>query len=148
MTGKALDVLDKRAAGRGFFLQIEGASIDKHDHAASPCGQIGETIDFDAAVAFQLAFLTARTAIAAHGEAQIGKRRRRKITLLIDLNIVCVGFVGAGHCAAHALHAQIGQDAEFQSDRPQVAGHRIGGWIEPLPRDAVYHDSLINELAR
>ena len=32
--------------------------------------------------------------------------------------------------------------------RPQVAGHRVGGWIEPLPREAVYHDSLIDELAR
>jgi hypothetical protein len=37
--------------------------------------------------------------------------------------------------------------AEVQ-DRPQVAGHRVGGWIEPLPREAVYHDSLIDELAR
>jgi alkaline phosphatase/streptomycin-6-phosphatase len=38
----------------GFFLQIEGASIDKRNHAADPCGQIGETIAFDAAVAVAL----------------------------------------------------------------------------------------------
>ncbi|KIE26634.1 alkaline phosphatase [Streptomyces sp. MUSC 125] len=35
---------------KGFFLQIEGASIDKRDHAADPCGQIGETAAFDRAV--------------------------------------------------------------------------------------------------
>ncbi|MFI7601362.1 alkaline phosphatase [Actinoplanes sp. NPDC049681] len=52
MAGKALQVLDKqtRHSRRGFFLQIEGASIDKQDHAANPCGQIGETVAFDAAV--------------------------------------------------------------------------------------------------
>jgi alkaline phosphatase len=52
MTTKALDVLDyqSRASKKGFFLQIEGASIDKQDHAANPCGQIGETVAFDAAV--------------------------------------------------------------------------------------------------
>ncbi|WP_265447398.1 alkaline phosphatase [Flexivirga meconopsidis] len=35
---------------KGFFLQIEGASIDKQDHAANPCGQIGENVEFDKAV--------------------------------------------------------------------------------------------------
>ena len=46
--------LDRATHGqrRGFFLQIEGASIDKQDHAANPCGQIGETVEFDAAVRF------------------------------------------------------------------------------------------------
>ncbi|KNB51900.1 alkaline phosphatase [Streptomyces caatingaensis] len=34
----------------GFFLQVEGASIDKRDHAADPCGQIGETAALDRAV--------------------------------------------------------------------------------------------------
>ncbi|WIB75865.1 alkaline phosphatase [Curtobacterium sp. MCPF17_002] len=42
--------------GKGFFLQVEGASIDKQDHAADACGQIGETIDFDEAVQSALAF--------------------------------------------------------------------------------------------
>jgi alkaline phosphatase len=52
MADKALTVLDKQTkrSKRGFFLQIEGASIDKQDHAANPCGQIGETVAFDAAV--------------------------------------------------------------------------------------------------
>jgi alkaline phosphatase len=52
MAGKALQILDKqtRDSRKGFFLQIEGASIDKQDHAANPCGQIGETVAFDAAI--------------------------------------------------------------------------------------------------
>lgn len=36
--------------GPGFFLQVEGASIDKQAHAANPCGQIGENAEFDEAV--------------------------------------------------------------------------------------------------
>ncbi|MFI2645138.1 alkaline phosphatase [Streptomyces sp. NPDC018610] len=51
---KAIQVLEaKQKANRsqqGFFLQIEGASIDKQDHSADPCGQIGETVAFDRAV--------------------------------------------------------------------------------------------------
>nr|CAG38708.1 putative lividomycin-phosphate phosphatase [Streptomyces lividus] len=54
-TAKALELLEARAragggADRGFFLQVEGASIDKQDHEADPCGQIGETAAFDRAV--------------------------------------------------------------------------------------------------
>ncbi|ADU69660.1 alkaline phosphatase [Pantoea sp. At-9b] len=54
MTKKALDLLSKN--DKGFFLQVEGASIDKQDHAANPCGQIGETVDLDEAVQQALAF--------------------------------------------------------------------------------------------
>lgn len=52
MAGKALQILDRQTkdSRKGFFLQIEGASIDKQDHAANPCGQIGETVGFDAAI--------------------------------------------------------------------------------------------------
>ncbi|MFH8224321.1 alkaline phosphatase [Streptomyces sp. NPDC018057] len=50
-TRKAIELLRAGArAGKGFFLQVEGASIDKQDHAADPCGQIGETAAFDRAV--------------------------------------------------------------------------------------------------
>jgi alkaline phosphatase len=58
MTQKAIDVLSTNQAGKdkGFFLQVEGASIDKRDHAADPCGQIGETLDLDAAIQKALAF--------------------------------------------------------------------------------------------
>lgn len=57
LTDKAIDVLDKgRKSDKGFFLQVEGASIDKRDHAADACGQIGETLDLDEAVQVALEF--------------------------------------------------------------------------------------------
>jgi alkaline phosphatase/streptomycin-6-phosphatase len=51
MTDKAIDLLDNR---KGFFLQVEGASIDKQDHATNACGQIGETVAFDQAIGVAL----------------------------------------------------------------------------------------------
>jgi alkaline phosphatase len=60
MTAKAIDLLDDQsgrgATNPGFFLQVEGASIDKQDHAESPCQQIGETIAFDGAVRVALQY--------------------------------------------------------------------------------------------
>ncbi len=53
MTAKAIALLSAKVKGdkrNGFFLQVEGASIDKQDHAENPCGQIGETIEFDRAI--------------------------------------------------------------------------------------------------
>ena len=55
LTNKSIDLLNK-SNSKGFFLQVEGASIDKQDHAADACGQIGETVDFDEAVQAALAF--------------------------------------------------------------------------------------------
>lgn len=57
MTRKAIALLKDN--GKGFFLQVEGASIDKQDHAANPCGQIGETVDMDEAVQAALEFARA-----------------------------------------------------------------------------------------
>jgi alkaline phosphatase len=54
MTRRAIDMLDQRANKNGFFLQVEGASIDKQDHATNACGQIGETIAFDRAIGVAL----------------------------------------------------------------------------------------------
>ena len=70
MTAKAIDLLhdgdgsaswrdeDDRGEHRrkGFFLQVEGASIDKQDHVENPCQQIGETIAFDRAIKVGLDF--------------------------------------------------------------------------------------------
>ena len=58
MTKKTIDMLTGSAKGKdkGFFLQVESASIDKRDHAADPCGQIGETVVFDEAVQAALEF--------------------------------------------------------------------------------------------
>jgi alkaline phosphatase len=55
LTEKAIGLLNDKKS-RGFFLQVEGASIDKQDHAANACGQIGETQDFDEAVQVALEF--------------------------------------------------------------------------------------------
>ncbi|WP_205783856.1 alkaline phosphatase [Microbacterium sp. 10M-3C3] len=57
LTQKAIDLLDNKD---GFFLQVEGASIDKQDHAANACGQIGETVDLDEAVQVALAYAQQR----------------------------------------------------------------------------------------
>jgi len=70
MTRKALELLEGEA---GFFLQVEGALIDKRAHDADPCGQIGETIDFDEAVAVALDYAaenpdTLVIATADHGQ--------------------------------------------------------------------------------
>ena len=56
MSKKALELLNANPASQsnGFFLQIEGASIDKQDHAGNACGQIGETDDFDQAISYVL----------------------------------------------------------------------------------------------
>jgi alkaline phosphatase len=56
MTSKAIDLLSNNQNGKdnGYFLQVEGASIDKQDHNANACGQIGETDDLDKAVAAAL----------------------------------------------------------------------------------------------
>jgi alkaline phosphatase len=58
MTRKSIDLLSQNKAGRknGFFLQVESASIDKKDHAADACGQIGETQQMDEAVKAALDF--------------------------------------------------------------------------------------------
>ena len=58
MTAKAIELLD-RPSGQGFFLQVEGASIDKEDHNANPCGQIGETVAFDRAIKIGMDFARA-----------------------------------------------------------------------------------------
>ncbi|CAJ0994125.1 Alkaline phosphatase [Sodalis praecaptivus] len=57
MTRKAIDLL--KVNPQDFFLQVEGASIDKQDHAANPCGQFGETVDLDETVQQALAFARA-----------------------------------------------------------------------------------------
>ena len=56
MTRKAIDLLEANPNGQsnGFFLQVEGASIDKQDHNANACGQIGETDDLDKAISAAL----------------------------------------------------------------------------------------------
>lgn len=74
MTAEAIRLLNTPGQGRGnnggFFLQVEGASIDKEAHFARPCGQIGETIAFDEAVRVALEFAAAdrRTLVIVTGD--------------------------------------------------------------------------------
>ncbi|UUM26691.1 alkaline phosphatase [Acinetobacter colistiniresistens] len=57
MTEKALELLKPNP--KGFFLQVESGSIDKRNHAADPCGQIGETVQLDEAIQVALKFAKA-----------------------------------------------------------------------------------------
>lgn len=54
MTAKAIELLKDHP--EGFFLQVESGSIDKRNHAADPCGQIGETVQLDDAMQVALEF--------------------------------------------------------------------------------------------
>ena len=58
MTTKAIDLLSqsKDAARHGFFLQVEGAQIDKRSHANDAAQTLGEVKAFDDAVAAAVAF--------------------------------------------------------------------------------------------
>ena len=56
MTRKAIELLDDKNAEKGFFLQVESASIDKADHAADACGMIGETEQIDEVIKEALDF--------------------------------------------------------------------------------------------
>lgn len=72
MTQRALQLLTdgESSPGKGFFLQVESASIDKRDHASQPCEQIGETVNFDRAVQVALDFAAAdrRTLVIVTGD--------------------------------------------------------------------------------
>ncbi|GGR77733.1 alkaline phosphatase [Streptomyces humidus] len=93
-TSAALALLTARRDRLGFFLQVEGASIDDRAHEADPCGQIGETLAFDRAVSVARAYAARhpRTLVivtADHGHAtQIlpddARPPGRSTTLLTD----------------------------------------------------------------
>jgi alkaline phosphatase len=71
MVTKALELLDNE---RGFFLMVEGASIDKQAHNADPCGSIGELLAFDRALAVAQRYATQHPTLiivtADHGQSQ------------------------------------------------------------------------------
>ena len=63
-----------RMGGDGFFLMIEGASIDKAAHVSNPCGTIGELLAFDRTVEMAVDFAkeqgdTAVIVTADHGQS-------------------------------------------------------------------------------
>ena len=62
-----------RIGGSGFFLVIEGASIDKAAHVSNPCGTIGEMMAFDRTVKMAVEYAeelgdTAVIVTADHGQ--------------------------------------------------------------------------------
>lgn len=74
MSKRALDELSNKQNDKGFFLMIEGASIDKASHDADPCGSMGEMVAFDKTVemAMEYAKKTPNTVVivtADHGGA-------------------------------------------------------------------------------
>ena len=76
MTETALSVLSAKAQkqGKGFFLMVESASIDKKAHARDPCGSIGEVQQLEEALALALAFAKQQSntlvlVTADHGQA-------------------------------------------------------------------------------
>lgn len=54
-TEMAIDYLSKRAK-KGFFLMVEGARIDKHEHSNDFPGTVRETLDFDQAIEAAIRF--------------------------------------------------------------------------------------------
>ncbi len=59
------------------------------------------------------ALAAARAQIARDRVPQSANTVGRKVTLLIDVDEVGVGLVGAGDRGAHAVHREVGQDAEL-----------------------------------
>ncbi len=59
MTDLAISALGGKNNENGFFLMIEGASIDKAAHDTDACGTIGEMLAFDRAVAKAIEFAQA-----------------------------------------------------------------------------------------
>ncbi len=73
MTSRAIQALSQNN-DNGFFLMVEGASIDKQAHERNPCGQIGEIQAFDKAVSVGRQFAAQQTntliiVTADHGHA-------------------------------------------------------------------------------
>ena len=77
MTRKAINLLDNgRARSKGFYLQVEGALIDKRSHANDAAQTLEETKAFDDAVAAAVAFA----------------KRDRHTLVIVTADHECAGF--------------------------------------------------------
>lgn len=117
MTGKALELLagSKDANRRGFFLQVEGAQIDKRSHANDADQTLGETKAFDDAVA------------AAYAFAQ----RDRNTLVIVTADHECAGFniIAKGSFTnAEAVAPPANQSGTSSTQTPARAS---GGALDP-----------------
>ena len=126
MTEKALSLLDGE---KGFFLQVESASIDKSGHGADACGQIGEVVALDEAVQVARAFAEKdeRTTVlltADHGQAsqivQAGSNTRGLTATLLTSEgapmTLSYGSAPKGYAQAHT-----GVQVPVAGDGPNAA---------------------------
>ncbi len=127
LTTKAIDLLAAGSkANKGFFLQVEGASIDKRDHAADACGQIGETIDFDEAVQAALAYakkdrntLVVVTADHAHSSQIVDSTPPTSLSTALTTADGTVMKISYGTAAA-------GQSQQHTGTQLRIAGYGPG----------------------
>jgi len=133
MTATALALLDRPGSGPGFFLQVEGASIDKQGHAADPCGQIGETVAFDRAIKTGIDYakthprtLLVVTADHAHTSQIVGRPTEAdhptgliSTLLTIDRAPLTVSYGTNGY---HRSQDHTGTQVRIAARGPQAAG--------------------------
>ncbi|KHL25832.1 alkaline phosphatase [Croceibacterium mercuriale] len=145
MTTKAIALLRDRPAG--FFLQVEGASIDKQDHAANPCGQIGETVDLDEAVQVALQFareqgdtLVIVTADHAHTSQIVGNDTRSpgltRSLITHDDAVMTVNYA----TAEEGSQAHTGTQLRIAAYGPQAAN--VAGLIDQTDLFYIMRDAL------
>jgi len=129
LTTKAISLLKtKSSTKKGFFLQVEGASIDKRDHSADACGQIGETIDFDEAVKVALDFakkdkntLVIVTADHAHSSQLVDTTPPTSLSVALTTVEGSVMKVSYGTAAAGSSQQHTGTQLRVAAYGPQAA---------------------------
>ena len=145
MTAMAISLL--RTNPGGFFLQVEGASIDKQDHAANPCGQIGETVDLDEAVQVALRFaqeqgdtLVIVTADHAHTSQIVGNDTRSpgltRSLITHDDAVMTVNYA----TAEEGSQAHTGTQLRIAAYGPQAAN--VSGLIDQTDLFYIMRDAL------
>ena len=129
MTKKAIELLDDKEAEKGFFLQVESASIDKADHAADACGMIGETEQIDEVIKEALDFakqdkntLIVVTADHAH-TAEIVPDGEPSVSAVTRLKTPKDG--GAIMSVGFGTQPWTAEDGKFKADSMQHTGTQV-----------------------
>jgi alkaline phosphatase len=152
MTQKAIDLLDQKrrsAPAHGFFLQVEGASIDKQDHAANPCAQIGETIAFDQAIQVARAYaavhrdtLVIVTADHAHTSQIVGNvdASTPGVQSIVTTHEGAPLYVNYATSPAGASQQHTGSEVRIAAQGPQAAN--VSGVINETDEYAILRRAL------